>query len=256
LATRVAKLRVTPVKGLAQAEVAELGLTADGIRLDRRFVCADEDDRRLYSADLGALARARAVWDEVAHTLEITFPDGSSVSGPIEVATDERRLAAPYGRQPMIGRRVAGPFASAMAEVAGRPLRLYSVPVGRGAPEPITILGDGSLARLANELGIASLDSKRFRMSIEIGGLGDAEEDGWSGSRLRLGGVVLDVGARVPRCVVTTWDPDTGERDHDTLRVLLGYRGPLPTGEPPFGVYATVAEPGIVRVGDEAVIES
>jgi uncharacterized protein YcbX len=54
--------------------------------------------------------------------------------------------------------------------------------------------------------------------------------------------------------VLTTQDPDTGRRDHDTLRVLLGYRTALPTGEPPFGVYATVVEPAFVRVGDEIAV--
>ena len=40
----------------------------------------------------------------------------------------------------------------------------------------------------------------------------------------------------------------------DTLRVLLAYRGAVETGEPPFGVYATVAVPGVVRVGDEVEV--
>ncbi len=55
----------------------------------------------------------------------------------------------------------------------------------------------------------------------------------------------------VGRCVVTTQDPDTGERDLDTLRTLTGYRGEVETTERlPFGVWGEVVEPGTVRLGD------
>lgn len=246
---RVARLRESPVKGLAQAEVKHLELTMDGIRTDRRFVCTDDKDRRLYSPELGALARARAEWDERAATLTVTFPDGSVVSGSIALRGKERSLVTPSGRL-MLGTPVAGPFAAAMSEAAGRTIRLYQVPVGHGAPGAVTILGDGSLARLARELGLAHLDPKRFKMSIELDGLRDSEEDGWGGRMVHIGEALLEIGSGVPRCVLTTQDPDTGLRDHDTLKVLLGYRDALPTGEPPFGVYATVVEPGTVKVGD------
>jgi uncharacterized protein YcbX len=50
---------------------------------------------------------------------------------------------------------------------------------------------------------------------------------------------------------MTTRDPETGERDLDTLRVIRGYRGQRDTdGAILFGVYADVEEPGLVRVGD------
>jgi uncharacterized protein YcbX len=62
------------------------------------------------------------------------------------------------------------------------------------------------------------------------------------------------VGGQVPRCMMTTLDPDTLKRDADTLRVLLRYRKRMATGAPPFGVYAEVVSPGLVRVGDAAVI--
>ena len=43
----------------------------------------------------------------------------------------------------------------------------------------------------------------------------------------------------------------TGEPDLDTLKALAAYRREVETTEPlPFGVYAAVAQPGRVRVGD------
>jgi uncharacterized protein YcbX len=62
--------------------------------------------------------------------------------------------------------------------------------------------------------------------------------------------VVIPQG-NVGRCAVTTQNPETGSPDLDTLKALAGYRSDLKTTEPlPFGVYAAVAQPGRVRVGD------
>lgn len=246
---RVARLRSSPVKGLAQQEVDALELVTGGICGDRRFVCTDEDDRRLYSLDLGRLATATARWDEARAWLAIAFADGEGVDGPVELAAEERDLRAPGGAR-MGGRRVLGPFSESLSAVANRALRLYHVPVGHGSPGSLTLLGDGSLARLAQELGLAALDPRRFKMSVELEGVDAHAEDGWKGRELRIGAATLEVGGQVPRCALVTRDPDTGERDLDTLRVLLAYRGAMSGGEPPFGVYAEVCAPGTIAVGD------
>ena len=50
-------------------------------------------------------------------------------------------------------------------------------------------------------------------------------------------------------------DPDTGVPDLDTLATLKAYRDDVPTTEPlPFGVHASVLEPGRVRIGDEVAV--
>jgi uncharacterized protein YcbX len=55
----------------------------------------------------------------------------------------------------------------------------------------------------------------------------------------------------VGRCAVTTYDPDTAERDLETLDVIARYRASVLTTEPlPFGVWGEVVEPGRVAVGD------
>jgi uncharacterized protein YcbX len=87
-------------------------------------------------------------------------------------------------------------------------------------------------------------------MTFEMDGVGPHEEDEWDGRRLRVGDAVLLVEAQVPRCVVTTQDPATGLRDFPTLSVIKRYRGVTEDGELPFGVYASVLEPGQARVGD------
>ncbi len=87
-------------------------------------------------------------------------------------------------------------------------------------------------------------------MSIEIAGTAVYEEDEWSGRDVRIGDAVVRVGGQVPRCVLMTRDPDTQVRDYPVLKAILAHRTPMAGGEPPLGVYATVVEPGVIRVGD------
>ena len=57
----------------------------------------------------------------------------------------------------------------------------------------------------------------------------------------------------IPRCAITTHDPDNGERDFDTLRAIKEYRGLTgPEGKDlMFGVWGEVERPGVIRLGDE-----
>ena len=98
----------------------------------------------------------------------------------------------------------------------------------------------------------AALDGRRFRMLVHLAGCEPHEEDGWDGRLLSLGEAVVRVGGPVPRCATTTRDPETGERDFDTLRAIKAYRGLRERKHIDFGVYADVVEPGRVRVGDPA----
>jgi uncharacterized protein len=115
----------------------------------------------------------------------------------------------------------------------------------------VTLVSDGSLARLAREAKCDEVDARRFRMLFELTGCEPHEEDTWNGRLFSIGEAVVRVGGPVDRCAVTTRDPDTGERDLDTLRLLKSYRGQRESdGAVLFGVYARVEQWGLVRVGD------
>jgi uncharacterized protein len=254
----VSRLRLACVKGFDQVEVDSLDLVPAGVVADRRFVIADADDRVLYSSQLDALAGATAGWrpgpDPVATdgeangSLELRLP-GRIVVGS-DVVLGGWVAGRAYADRPVRGRVVEGPFGEALSALLGRPVRLLFVPVGVGSPGAITVLGDGSLARLAEALGVSALDPRRFRMTVELVGVEPHGEDAWRGTAVRVGAATLLIGDQVPRCALTTRDPDTRVRDHDVLRALLAYRERTPDGEPPFGVYATVEQAGTIRLGD------
>jgi uncharacterized protein YcbX len=85
-------------------------------------------------------------------------------------------------------------------------------------------------------------------MLVEIADADPFEEDRWSGRRVRMGDAVVRVGEQMPRCVMTTINPDTATKDFPTLTVLAEYR--KVDNKLMFGMYGDVEEPGLVRVGD------
>jgi uncharacterized protein YcbX len=125
--------------------------------------------------------------------------------------------------------------------------------VDRGGDGAVSLISRASLARLAEVGGVESLDSRRFRMLVEIDGVDAHAEDRWvGGGPVRIGGAVVAFTGHVGRCLITSRDPESGVVDLPTLDLLGSYRGSVDSTEPlPFGVWGRVVSPGTVRVGDE-----
>jgi uncharacterized protein YcbX len=248
---RIAWISYCPVKGLAVQRLDECELTEAGIAGDREFFLVDANDRLVNSKGLGALQQIVPRYDRDADSLTLAFPDGTTVSRG--VSFDGSLTAAFWGATVEV-RVVNGPWSEAISDFAGRDLRL----VGASGPAPdrrrsgaATLLGTGSLRALARILGVDEVDERRFRMNFGIDGLGEHQEDEWLGRRVRLGEATVVPQGNVGRCAVTTQNPDSGTPDLDTLKALAAYRNVVETTEPlSFGVYAAVAHPGRVRVGD------
>jgi uncharacterized protein YcbX len=247
----VSALSVAPVKGLALVHPDEVFLGPEGVADNRRFHVVDADGRRYGLLRDGSLALVSATFDAELDRLELLFPDGESVAGIVDegepISTDF------YGRE-VPGRVVEGPWAPALSEYAGRPLRLVRPnAAGAGVDRErgtITMLSDASLEELARRGGVDEVDGRRFRMLIQVGGCRAHEEDEWLGRRVRVGDAIVALHEQVARCAITTQNPETGRRDFDTLRTIKEYRG-LRDGEGiDFGVFGEVVEPGAVRVGD------
>jgi uncharacterized protein YcbX len=242
---RIARINVTAVKSLALDHPVAVELTTAGAVDDRRFFLVD-DGGRLYNAKRDTLlVRSRATWHRTTGALTVLLPDGVSVAA--EVAYDRDMVTEIYGRS-VSGRRVVGPWAEALSDVAGRAVTLVERVEGAWATDsrPATLMGQSSLAVFGD-------DGRRFRMLFELDGMSAYEEDTWRSRRLRIGEIVLLAGEPTPRCVVPSANPDTGAKDMDMLRELLAVRGPI-DGDPCLGVYAEVLEPGVVRVGDEVEV--
>ena len=93
-----------------------------------------------------------------------------------------------------------------------------------------------------------SLSMQRWRANLWLDGLAAWDEFGWIGKTLRIGEVEFMIEERITRCLATTANPETGERDADTLGALKTW------GHQDFGVYGIVKNSGAIRSGDKAQI--
>ncbi len=93
--------------------------------------------------------------------------------------------------------------------------------------------------KLGKELSI-----RRWRGNIWFDGLPLWEESEWLGREVQIGQAVFHVREQITRCLATTANPNTGERDADTLGALNSWN------HQEFGVYAEVIRGGEIKTGD------
>ena len=246
---RVCAINVSAVKSLHLTPVAEAVIGHGGIEHDREFMLVDATGRVATPRNTRLLARISRTYDAAAGELELVLPGGERVRDtPSPIGTASVEL---WGRE-FSATVVNGPFAEAVSEVVGAPLRLLRAHDGiRGLDShAVSLLSQASADEVGRRGGRGGLDPRRFRPTLVIDGCDAHAEDAWVGGVVRAGEARLRVIRLDPRCALTTLDPDTGERDADTLRWLAGYRR-HEDGEVYCGIYADVEAPGRVRVGDE-----
>ena len=245
----VARCNLTPVKSTALIHPDAIDLRREGAVGDRRFLFVHPHGERLSGLSKAPLFRIRSTYDVEAEKLRLAFREGFDVSGdstpfgdPVTVKLYDREVEA---------RRVDPIFTEAARDATGDGmLELVRVdePEYAGGIDRVSIVSRASVDDVGMRGGVDQLDSRRFRMLVEIEDAAAFEEDGWSGKRIRLGDAIVRVGEQMPRCVLTTINPETASKDFPTLDVLASYR--KVGRQLMFGMYGDVKEPGIVRVGD------
>jgi len=77
--------------------------------------------------------------------------------------------------------------------------------------------------------------------------MGLAERE-WEGRHLVIGDAIVGLADLRGRCVMTTWDPETGAQDLSVLkRIAQEFEGT-------FALNAWAARPGSIRVGDPVTL--
>jgi uncharacterized protein YcbX len=251
----VTALAIAPVKGMRLMAARELELGPAGAVGDRAFVIVEDRDHRLVAtARAPDLVQVAPRWDPEGGVLTLVFPGGEEVAAAVglgEAVTTELYDGRRVGGR-ILGR---GPLCEAVSAHLGRRVSLMRLDPGvTGADDfPVTLMSTASLAAVGKALGDREPDARRFRMTVTVDGLDAWAEHGWAGREVRLGPEVrLRVVDPVPRCVVTTSDPEDGARDVPVLHALARVRG---KGDVTFGVWCQVVAPGRVRRGDTVSLD-
>jgi uncharacterized protein YcbX len=247
----LARLSVTPVKALRLSHPREALVTAGGIPADRRFYLIDEAGALFDASDEGNLLRIVPEYDPATERLRCTFPDDAVVEGVVDRLDGE--VTTDFFGRPVHGHLVADGFSEAFSAALGRPIRLVRVARDGDGQDvhPLTIVSSASVRDIGARGDRPDLDARRFRINLEIDGCDPYEEDTWDGTLVRLGEATIRVRGQIPRCIITTLAPDTGQKDFKTLNLIARHR-PRIEGRRglPFGMYAEVVEEGRVRIGD------
>jgi uncharacterized protein len=233
---RVLELWRYPVKSLQGERLDVAAFGSEGIAGDRQWALFDLDTgygltaRRVPELLFGA-ARLRADGG-----VEVVLPDGT-------VTTDDAVISAWLGRRVTLRAAGSAPgrprYESPDDDLTETPARWHD---WQGAPGAFHDNADGRVS-LVTTATLGNWDRRRFRSNVVLDGAG---EGGLIGSQVRVGGVVLDVGDPIPRCVMVTRPQPGGiARDTTVLKTIHRERG----GD--LAVAAMVRAAGTVRTGDD-----
>jgi len=262
-------LRRYPVKSTRGEDLAEAMIEPWGLAGDRRWMVVD---------DAAKVVTAR----EVHRMLQIVpqlVDGGLRLAGPAAEPLFVATPAAPGEDVRIWDDVVSAARAGAEADawltgVLEKPVRLvYLDDPRRRAVDPrygrvgdVVAFSDGYPMLLASENSLAllndwiaegprpeegSLPITRFRPNLIVKGALPFAEDGWV--RVRIGDATFRVTKGCERCVLTTLDPETGEKQMEPITSLARYR--RWDGKTWFAANLIPDSPGAtLRVGDEVEV--
>jgi uncharacterized protein YcbX len=236
---RLSALYRYPLKSGKGETLQQVGLDKLGLDGDRRWMLVDEASGRfLTQRAVAQMSQLSALWN-AGGGLTLSAPGHSPIDIALPGSEAELRGVTIWRdtlRVPDAGNE-AGAWVS---EFIGKPTRLVQVPLDRARTTeagygkdddqvafadgfPLLLIGQASLEDLSQKVG-RSLEMLRFRPNLVIEGSDAYAEDSWK--RIRIGDVEFRVVKSCSRCILTTIDPQTGERsdDREPLATLQKYR--------------------------------
>jgi uncharacterized protein YcbX len=250
----VDRFNTTVVKSTSLTHPEEVHLTPAGVEGDRRYLILHADGQRMSGAEKAPLLGIRVTADPTDGSLTFAFPDGSDGWCAVVEPDGEAFPVRMYDRTITVRRVIHPAVEQCLSDQLHEDLILVRVEEENARDvKAVTMISLATVEDLGRRAGPrwsgGMPDPRRFRMTMELDGCEPLEEDTWAGRLIAVGDAIVRMGGSVPRCVVTTLDPDRGTKDFPTLEVLATYRHV--GADLMMGVYADVERPGRVRVGDE-----
>ncbi len=263
---QVAELNIYPIKSTRRIALAESRVLPRGLPWDRRWMLVDDQGRFITARQQSRLATVQsALRDDV---LEVSAAGLGVLRLPLVPA--ERCMTRVSVWRDSLQAVLAGAAADAwFSEFLGQSCRLVQLTddlvrgvnpqYGQPGDEvsfadgyPLLLISEASLADLNGRLA-RPVEMRRFRPNLVVDGELPYAEDGWR--RLRVGEVEFAGVKNCSRCIFTTIDPDSGEKDAagEPLRTLGSYRR-RPQGGVYFGQNLIPRSGGVIRVGDPVTV--
>lgn len=232
---RVKSLYRYPVKSLAGISVSSLPLDDFGPVGDRRWMIVDDNQMFVTQRSHPELAKVGTEFDD-QEQVRINIPG----EGAFTLTPQTEQCSVTVWRDTVSAVYGAPEAAAALSRYCGKALFLVYMPDDsfrrvdeERVPEyrrvsfadgfPLLVTNAASLAELNSRLE-NSVDMRHFRPNIVVDGADPWSEDSWTS--LTIGKVSIDLVKPCSRCVMTTVNPDNGEKasDQQPLRTLGKYR--------------------------------
>jgi hypothetical protein len=232
----IASLHCYPLKSGCGVDLAEAQLTPAGIAQDRRWMVVTPEGRFLTQRELPRLALVRPLLADRELMLL-----GPAVE-PLHVSLEQphRRVPVQVWKDECPGLDEGDAAAQWLGQVLQRDCRLVrfdpqhrrlSSRAWTGSLEAENRFSDGFPLLVISRASLADLNSRlpkplpmnRFRPNIVLDGIGPYEED--QIDELYSDEVRLRIVKPCTRCIITTTDQDTAQREgEEPLRTLKSYR--------------------------------
>lgn len=243
----ISELLIYPIKSLGAISVTETVVEGKGLRYDRRFMLVDPNgdfmtqrtnyQMALLDVAINETAELR-VWhrhrpDDVL-TLPLTIPTQTEGAEPPRETIGVTIWDSSHVPALLVSAEADQWF----SRVLEKPCRLVYMPetthrdvdpayareqdaVSFADGYPYLLIGQASLDTLNQQLE-EPITMLRFRPNIVVAGSLPYEEDAWQ--QFRIGDVEFFGVKPCARCVLTTIDPETGQKGREPLRTLATYR--------------------------------
>ena len=251
-----------PLKSSKGESLSQVRLDTLGVEGDRRWMLVDEASGRFLTQRTHPhMSQLSALWNanggltlkaDGFEALEVPVPQADSDLRGVTIWRDTLRV-------PDAGDEAAG----WLSRFIGQHVRLVHVPLARARTTesgygrdddkvafadgyPLLLIGQASLDDISDKVG-RPLEMLRFRPNLVVSGSAAFAEDGWK--RVRIGEVEFRVVKSCSRCILTTIDPHTGQRDaqREPLNTLMSYR--KQEGGTMFGQNLVNDSHGLLEVG-------
>ena len=261
----VTELYIYPIKSLGGIAVNSAKLTDRGFENDRRWMLVDTNNQFLSQREVNAMALLKVQLTEQGLLVKNSSVTGAELMVPFQPATDETIMVTVWSSH-CRAQRVSDDADAWFSKQLGMACKLVYMPdttrryvdsryahnkeiTSFSDAYPLLLIGQASLDELNSRLP-APIPMNRFRPNIVFNGGTPFLED--SMKHFEINDITLFGVKPCSRCVITTIDQQTGEKNKEPLKTLSSYR--LKHNKTYFGQNVVYEGRGIITIGDVITI--
>lgn len=261
----LSEIWIYPVKSLSGIRLTHAEVEEKGLKYDRRWMIIDENGifitqralhkMALIDVELLTYGLILSYRPEENDTIFVPFEPISANPVSVTIWDDETDALT-----------VSDEADKWLSNLLGKSVRLVVMPEStqrKADPKyaendenvsfadgfPFLIISQASLDSLNSRL-LEPIGMKRFRPNFVVTGTAPHEEDNWKS--IQIGNVQFEIVKPCARCVLTTVNPETGEKGPEPLKTLATYR--KVNNKILFGQNVVAKDFGKINEGDSLIL--